>query len=411
MALNVAQENFMRADRPGALTGGRNDAFSFWKLPENWRETLAPLAVSSEAVVEHFLYERYLPGPQRRPPASMGAYYRVKRLIPEPLRHRVNSMAVRARRRRGFPNWPCESVLIDFWREWLHGCLDLIGADNGWHIGFWPDAQRCCIVLTHDVESPLGMERMERMAELEERYGFRSAWNLPLAQFPIDWQRVAGLQARGFEFGAHGLCHNGRLFRSVGDFAHLRPLLERLAHEHGLTGFRAPSTLRRAEWIRLMAFDYDSSFADTDPYEPQPGGTCSIFPFHLGDMIELPYTIPQDHTLLNVLHRSPLQVWLLKAQWIAACGGMLLLLTHPDYSGAGWHLGQYEELLKRLSDIEGGWRALPSEVAAWWQRRSAMQLTIENGAPVIGGADTARAVAVRLDGEPLGSRCGTWRAH
>jgi hypothetical protein len=245
---------------------------------------------------------------------------------------------------------------------------------------------------------------MERMAELEERYRFRSAWNLPLAQFPIDWRLVERMQARGFEFGAHGLCHNGRLFRSARDFTQLRPLLERLAREHGLAGFRAPSTLRRADWIPTMAFDYDSSFADTDPYEPQPGGTCSIFPFYLGRMIELPYTMPQDHTLLHLLHRSPLPVWTIKAQWLAASGGMLLLLTHPDYSGAGWHLEQYEELLKRLADIEGGWRAQPSEVAAWWRRRSAMRLTIENGTPAISGADTAGAIAVRLDREPLGPR-------
>jgi len=405
MALTVTQD-LAASGEPSALrvAGGRNDAFSFWKLPEKSREAVAALVASSETLAEHFLYERYLPEPQRRPPAAMGAYYRIKSLIPEPLRHRVNAIAVRARGRRGFPNWPCESVLIDFWREWLHSYLEMVDADSGWHIGFWPDARRCCIVLTHDVESPLGMERMERMAEIEERHGFRSAWNLPLVQFPIDWDRVASLQARGFEFGAHGLSHNGRLFRSAGDFGQLRPLLERLAHEHGLNGFRAPSTLRRADWIALMAFEYDSSFSDTDPYEPQPGGTCSIFPFHLGGMIELPYTIPQDHTLLNLLHRSPLQIWMLKAQWIAACGRMVLLLTHPDYSGTGWHLEQYEELLKRLADIEGAWRAQPSEVAAWWRRRSAMQLVVENDVPKIVGADVRGAVAVRLDSEPLGAR-------
>jgi peptidoglycan/xylan/chitin deacetylase (PgdA/CDA1 family) len=406
MALNIAQQAPAAPVGQSTLrmAGGRNDAFSFWKLPENWRETLAPLAANSEAIAEHFLYERYLPEQQRRPPAALEAYYRVKRLIPEPLRHWVNSMAVRARSKPHFPNWPCESVLIDFWREWLRCCLDLVDASNGWHIGFWPDAKRCCIVLTHDLEGPLGMKRMERMAELEERYGFRSSWNLPLAQFPIDWQVVARLRARGFEFGAHGLSHNGRLFRSADDFTQLRPLLERLAREHGLNGFRAPSTLRRADWISSMAFDYDSSFADTDPYEPQPGGTCSIFPFHLGRMIELPYTLPQDHTLLHLVHRDPLQIWVLKAQWIAACGGMVLLLIHPDYCGAGRLLGQYEELLKRLADIEGGWRARPSEVAAWWRRRSAMELVIENGAPTIRGADTAGAVPVRLDSEPLGFR-------
>jgi hypothetical protein len=153
-----------------------------------------------------------------------------------------------------------------------------------------------------------------------------------------------------------------------------------------------------------MAFAYDSSFADTDPYEPQPGGTCSIFPFHLGSTIELPYTMPQDHTLLNLLHRTPLPIWTLKAQWIAACGGMLLMLTHPDYSGEGWQLEQYAELLRRLSELEDAWRAQPSEVAAWWRRRSALRLMIDKQRPAVAGADPAGATALRLDTEPLASR-------
>jgi hypothetical protein len=47
-------------------------------------------------------------------------------------------------------------------------------------LGCWPEANGCCIVLTHDVESPNGLAAVERMAALEERYGFRSAWNLVL---------------------------------------------------------------------------------------------------------------------------------------------------------------------------------------------------------------------------------------
>jgi peptidoglycan/xylan/chitin deacetylase (PgdA/CDA1 family) len=242
---------------------------------------------------------------------------------------------------------------------------------------------------------------MERMADLEQKHGFLSSWNLPLAQYPIDWATVERVRNRGFEIGAHGLSHDGKLFRSEADFAELAPLLERLAREHSLVGFRSPSTLRRAEWIATMPFEYDGSFADTDPYEPQPGGTCSLFPFHLGGLIELPYTLPQDHTLIHLLHRDPLQLWWLKAQWIAGAGGMILSLTHPDYIGTGEHLAQYEELLKRLRDIPQSWRALPSEVARWWRRRSQMTLSLENGRPVITGDDTSGAVAVRLRDEPL----------
>ena len=98
---------------------------------------------------------------------------------------------------------------------------------DGWHIGFWPGGMNSCVVLTHDVEGPIGMRQMEQMADLEERYNFRSSWNLPLAQYEIDWNLVGRLRQRGFEFGAHGLSHDGRLFRSQSDFSELAPMLQR----------------------------------------------------------------------------------------------------------------------------------------------------------------------------------------
>jgi hypothetical protein len=385
----------------GVKLPGRNDAFSFWKLPEQWRAALEPTIGPSEAAAERLLLEQYLPEIDRHPPSAMRAYYCVKGLIPQALRHHLNSVAIRARKPLRFPSWPCESALVEFWRAWLKQGLEIQGAADAWHIGFWPEGAKCCIVLTHDVESRKGFDRMELIADLEEQHGFRSAWNLPLAQYPIDWQRVARLRARGFEFGAHGLCHDGRLFRSHRDFAELAPLLERLAGEHDLRGFRSPSTLRDPRAIATMSFDFDSSFADTDPYEPQPGGTCSLFPFHLSRLIELPYTLPQDHTLIHLLHRNPLPVWTMKAKWIASIGGMILTLTHPDYCGDGVYLKAYAELLKRLAEINGAWRALPFEAAAWWQQRALLRLRVENGRPIISGPGATRATALRLSEQPL----------
>jgi peptidoglycan/xylan/chitin deacetylase (PgdA/CDA1 family) len=378
-----------------------NDAFSFWKPPEEWRAALGATIQPSTTAAERLLFEEYLPDYDRRPPSAMRAYYLIKCLIPRALRHRLNSAAVRARKRTAFPGWPCESALCELRRDWLRDALETVGANDGWHIGFWPHGARCCIVLTHDVESTKGFGRIERMADLEERHGFRSAWNLPLAQYPIDWKRVEQLRARGFEFGAHGLSHDGRLFRSERDFAQLAPILERLAAEHCLRGFRAPSTLRNVHAIGTMDFDFDSSFADTDPYEPQPGGTCSLFPFFLSRLVELPYTLPQDHTMVHILRRSPLPLWTMKAKWIAALGGMILTLIHPDYCGEGAYLEAYEDLLRRFEEIEGAWRALPSGVAQWWRLRSQMQLRIEGERPVISGEQAERASAILLSDEPL----------
>ena len=354
-----------------------NDAFSFWKLPIEWKGLLAASIQDSIPLIQRFLFEEYLSESDRRPSSALAFYYLIKNFIPQSLRHRINAIAIRARKRLAFPHWPCETALVDFWRDWVRETLVTLGIDDVPHIGFWPDQRQCCIILTHDVESPFGVEQIERMTDLEEKYGFRSALNFPLKQYRIDWQQLHGLRERGFELGAHGLAHDGRLFRSEEDFQELAPLLERFAQEQGFTGFRSPSTLRRLELMKRLKFDFDSSLSDTDPYEPQPGGSCSVFPFFLGDMVELPYTLPQDHTLIHLLRRDPLPVWTAKSRWIASLGGMILTLTHPDYSAVPPHLKAYEELLKQLNDLEGAWRALPSEAATWWRQRARMQLTAD----------------------------------
>ena len=382
------------------LSDYRNDAFSFWKLPEAWRGALGSRLASSEATAEWYLLEKYANN-EANSALLLTAYYALRQVIPARMRHFINSAVMRIRGRPSFPRWPQEDSLLLYWRDWLRASLSALGVSDGWHVGFWPEDAKCCTVLTHDIESPAGFALMRAMADIEYKYGFRSAWNIPLAQYHIDWDQVEELRAEGFEFGAHGLAHDGKLFRSYTHFSTLAPQLESLALEHNLRGFRSPSTLRSVDWISTMNFDFDSTFADTDPYEVQPGGTCSVFPFFLRGMIELPYTLPQDHTLMNVLHMDPLPMWREKLRWITSVGGMILTLVHPDYCGTSSHLHKYEELLKELRDLDSSWRALPSQVAAWWRRRSQLRLAVTGEHPIINGPDTTGAVARRLSSEPI----------
>jgi len=374
-----------------------NDSFTFWKLDEGWRAELSSAIEQSRVCAERYLFEQYLSDRKRRPP-RLDLYYAVKGLIPRPIRHALNRLVVGLRSPMPFPAWPYEATLLSLRCSWLQDALNQLRREDGWYVGFWPNSYECCIVLTHDVESRAGLSRMAQMAEVEHKYGFRSAWNIPLGQFHVDWSELEVMRREGFEFGAHGLAHDGRLFRSDEDFRVLGPELERRARAHGLRGFRSPSTLRRLDLLRTMDFDFDSSFADTDPYEPQPGGSCNTFPFFMGQMVELPYTLPQDHTLMNLVGVELSRTWINKVKWLSSIGAMILTLTHPDYSGDPPAINEYEELLRHLSQIERAWRTLPSEVAAWWRKRSGMRLE-SNGqtARIVG--DSATVASLR----PLGT--------
>jgi hypothetical protein len=235
MNTTIAPEHQAAPSRPPVAGAPANDAFSFWKLPESWRAPLGPGAIAQSRIIsEWYLLERYRADEIETRRLSLGLYYSVKEFIPVQARHFTRSLQVRIRRLPQFPKWPCEDALLAFHRDWVLRAAELTGERDGWHIGWWPGNNARCVVLTHDVESAAGFERMEAISELEERYGFRSAWNLPLDQYPIDWKRVEALRARGFEFGAHGLRHDGMLFRSRRHFLALAPRVQSLAREHGL---------------------------------------------------------------------------------------------------------------------------------------------------------------------------------
>jgi hypothetical protein len=136
---------------------------------------------------------------------------------------------------------------------------------------------------------------------------------------------------------------------------------------------------------------YDSSFPDTDPFEPQSGGCCSILPFFIGDLVELPITLVQDHTLWEVLRRESIELWTEKSDWLIANGGLINLITHPDYLDTPGRIRMYDEYLEYLAGQENGWYALPREVAAWWLTRAGLRIDEQGDEPKIEGEGAERA--------------------
>jgi hypothetical protein len=62
--------------------------------------------------------------------------------------------------------------------------------------------------------------------------------------------------------------------------------IRQYANRWGAVGYRSPATHRRWEWMPLLGFEYDSSYPDTDPFEPQPGGCCTWLPYFNDGLVE-----------------------------------------------------------------------------------------------------------------------------
>jgi len=225
-------------------------------------------------------------------------------------------------------------------------------------------------VITHDVETAEGQAYVRTVADLDASYGYRSAFNFVLERYPLDYQLMADLRARCFEIGVHGLKHDGKLFNSHAEFMRRAARINYGLKDLSAFGFRSPLMLRNPEWMQALEVEYDLSFFDTDPYEPMPGGTMSIWPFMVGRFVELPYTLAQDHTLTAVLGETTPRLWLEKVDFIERYHGMALINAHPDYLSGAATRQVYTEFLAAMRARGGYWHALPRDVARWWRARA-----------------------------------------
>ena len=304
---------------------------------------------------------------------ARGLYYRARPLLPRAVQLGLRRRFTAVQQRLSFPRWPVETALHDLC-DLLFGLLAGVAGEPLPRIAAWPGERSWALVLTHDVETEAGRRHVALLRERELRHGVRSSWNFVPRRYDVTDDLVAGLLADGFEVGVHGLYHDGRDLASAALARRRLPQMHEYAARWRATGFRSPALNRDWALVRTIGFDYDSSYPDTDPYQPQPGGCCSWLPFFNGDVVELPVTLPQDHTLLEILGRPEPAEWFDKAEALRRRGGMALLITHPDYMLDAGRLDAYDRFLARFAPDPAAWVALPREVAGWWRRRAASSI-------------------------------------
>jgi len=256
-------------------------------------------------------------------------------------------------------------------------------APQGWP--GWPDGKQFAFVLTHDIEGKEGLPKCRPLMDLDKKWGFHSSFNfVPEAGHVIPRELRETITDAGFEVGVHDLHHDGKLYRSRSVFTRNAVRISRYLKEWDASGFRSGFMLHELDWLHDLEIEYDASTFDTDPFEPQPDGCGTIFPFWVskpggGGYVELPYTLPQDFTLFLLLKETSVDIWIQKLDWIASHGGMALVNVHPDYLRFGGEPRQqstysaedYEKFLRYIRRRYGQslWNPLPRELAAFVKER------------------------------------------
>ncbi|MCK4236814.1 MAG: hypothetical protein KAX38_06820, partial [Candidatus Krumholzibacteria bacterium] len=334
-------------------------------------EPKANIQFNPDEAVENLLFEKYIKVKESKS-ACLGIYYKIRPSLPRRAQLLFRRIYSFRQRRKAFPAWPFDPSLYELYRILLASEMKVRETDEIRYIGFWPGGKRFCFVLTHDVETEKGFKNIDRLLKVEKERDVRSSWNIVPERYDFSPKKLSELVEDGFEIGLHGLYHDGLLFSSRKIFEERLPRLKESFKRMGAVGFRSPATHRNVEWMSELGCLYDSSFPDTDPFEPQAGGSLSIFPYFLDGMLELPYTLPQDHTLFEILGEKTAAIWIDKTERIARCGGMALAIIHPDYATSEKRLDCVRALIDHVLDRGDAWIATPNEVCRWWLSRRLM---------------------------------------
>ena len=318
---------------------------------------------------------------------SFRIYYLLRRWIPLVLRQRMQQS-----RNRTLPvgdDWYRQHSFLDRWTTALKEDVQCGPAPL---IHPWPDGSSHSAVVTHDIETREGVARVDRLASFEETLGIRSAWYFVPARYKLDRGLLDDLRARGHEVGVHGYNHDGQLFSSKHRFQQRAIKINAVGRDWQAAGFRAPMMHRELSWMQSLEFDYDTSCFDIDPFQAMPGGVGGVWPFMVGRLVELPCTLPQDHTLFVTLQQQSTDVWLDKLELIRQLHGMVMCLVHPDYLSTDKRWELYRELLELMLSADDAWHCLPHQAATWWRRRDQSQIV----GTVIEGPAQARGKIVSL---------------
>ena len=418
----------------GQTTGIPQNQSGPWSFPDLFDAVTAHgstvrIPFDPSSIVENLRRERYMASTSAGTrdillgPVIQDLYYLFRPFLAIGVRKHLQRFAVRHWQELAFPEWPVDTTVERLMERLLILCMQAQHLNEMPFIWFWPDGASSCAIVTHDVETRAGLRFVPNLMDVDEGAGIRASFQIvPQGEYATSRAALQTIRARGFELNVHDLSHDGELFRTRENLRRGAARINRYLQEFGAAGFRSARMHRNADWFDAFKMAYDMSIPNVAHLEPQRGGCCTVFPYFIGDVVELPLTTIQDYSLFHVLGEYSTELWRRQIALIRAKHGLISVLVHPDYlRNNARGLSVYRELLDYLVQLQNSdrlWIAPPGDVNRWWRERSQMKLVAENGHWRITGPGNARAriaylsaegdqVVYRVDGQTSDAVSGT----
>jgi len=350
-------------------------------------------------VVENLHYELYsgehTNGNGLKTQALAKAYYLIRPILPVGVRKYIQKWRLRGWDQLQFPQWPVDRTVDQIFEQVMLLALRSQSADRVPFIWFWPDGANSCAIMTHDVETAMGRDSCGHLMDMDDASGIKAAFEIvPQQRYEVTSDFLKSIRQRGFEIVVHDLNHDGRLFSNREQFLERVASIHAYKEQFGAIGFRAAVLYRKQSWFSALDFAYDMSVPNVAHLDPQRGGCCTVMPYFVGKILELPVTTTQDYTLFHILNDYSINLWKRQIDLIIEKQGLISFIVHPDYIGGDRERNVYRALLNHLADLRKEralWITTPGEVNHWWRQRAEMELVEDSHGWRIEGDGKERA--------------------
>ena len=335
--------------------------------------------------------------------AAERAYYLFRPMLPVGVRKHLQQARLRGWQQIEFPRWPVDVTVDALMEHTMAALLRAADVTPLPFVWFWPEGAPTCTMVTHDVEGRTGLDFLSSLMQLDDEFGIKASYQL-IPEGPECLATYApAIRERGCEVNLHDLNHDGQLYRDRTVFLQRAERINEYAREYGCEGFRSGAMYREQSWYSAFNFQFDMSVPSVAHLEPQRGGCCTVMPYFVGDILELPLTTAQDYSMFFILGDYSTALWREQIAMIRARHGLVSVIAHPDYLVGERERRVYTELLEHLASMRDDgqtWIARPSEINRWWRARQQMTLTPAGTSWRIDGPDShrARVAYASLDG-------------
>jgi len=375
---------------------------SFWATSATrLRSGAIELPFDPGDVADHLRRERYMTACAREQRKLLNSvlvrqgYYLVRRFLPVAVRKHAQRAHLADWKRIPFPRWPVDVSVDLMFQQVLQLAVQARGGAAIPFVWFWPNGHEGCTIVTHDVEQAAGRDFCPQLMELDESAGVRSSFQvIPEERYDVPERFLDEIRSRGHEVNVHDLNHDGHLYRDRAEFLRRAARIRGYGKQFRAEGFRSGVLYRNLDWYDQLDFRYDMSVPNVAHLDPQRGGCCTVMPYFIGQILELPLTTTQDYSLFHILKEYSLRLWEEQIERILACHGLISFNIHPDYVMGERERFVYRDLLSALAGLivkQNLWSALPREVASWWRQRARMEIVADRSGWRIVGEGSERA--------------------